>query len=629
MKNRTKALFLISIIAVIAFYLINALFTLGTIFTPASALKTINVNPDRKQTVNNSFVTVDLSLSKPKKDKPEEKETTSVDKIYVFVGEVRSFEVNDEGNELFEIRFQFKTKSSNDGTAIRREVIAKIPVRELSGGYSWIKVFDAKLQDVNGISYERVKISTPDSIDLYEVVFTDDSDYVLQTSATFGTETQIEEAGLVIDEQNMFTVSNAKKFYFTDGELKTIASVNSLKDGQNQIGEAPLSTVLYLISTSIFGMNTFGLRFFDSLAGLGLVLLACAFAIKVFGKEKYGIMAMLFTLFLGATFTAGNFATSSIGAFFAVLSIYLASRYFVKHYYFEDRKSAIACLICVGLSYGIAFACDMAYALILIGLIVLFTMSRKRAYKQFKKLEKEAKGLDKEDVYLNYHKNNITSIGMIALALLVIPMVIFTGSYAICSATYKAYYGAGFVASAFKHFAVSLTPAYESSPLALFVGFGGLKFDVIHTYLNVVSISEAVSYCSFLNYFTSIFALASFIFVTVAVFFGKKIEIFKNVGVLTNKYKIVTVAFLTMALPVFLGLTSSPYGFAGVSVFACAYIAFAKSILVKCVKGKTVNIAFNVALIISFILFAMAFVGFVGLNLSQTASKILYFWQVL
>ncbi len=120
-----------------------------------------------------------------------------------------------------------------------------------------------------------------------------------------------------------------------------------------------------------------------------------------------------------------------------------------------------------------------------------------------------------------------------------------------------------------------------------------------------------------------------FLFVTFAVFFGKKFNFFSNVGVIKNKYKIVTTAFLSLCLPVFFGLTSSPYGFAGVSVFMCAYVAFAHSILVKCVKENIVNLAFSVATIIGLIIFGMAYVGYVGLAVPEVAKSILYYWQVL
>lgn len=613
MKKNSKILFISTLIAVILLYVVSAIFTLGTVFTPATALAS-STNPQRDKTNLNSFVNVDVLRNKPDPENEGKLIGADINKIYVYIGEVRSYATDENGVPYVEIRFQFKTKSSNDGSRYYREEVAKIPVRELSGGYEWVKVFDASEENRGEIAYSRVKICTPDSLDLYEVVFTDATGYVLATEAVFGTPEQIAEAKLVIDEQNMFKLNQSKKYHFTDAELKNLASANALRGGRVAVGEGPFTSIVHLVGISVFGTNTFGLRFFDCMAGLGMILIAYAFAVKTFGHSKYGLTVLLSVLALGAVFTSANFALGGIGAFFACLSVYLATRYFVKHYYLDDIASGIACMLGIGLCYGIAVACDMAYSLVLVGHVVLFAMARRRAYKQFKRNEKEARGLEKEDVFLTYRKNRWISVGVFAISLLIIPVALFTVSFAVCSKVYKGFYGVGFVQSALKYFVASITPSYQSFPLALYAGFGGIKVG---------------AYYSFLNYFTSIFALVCFALVTVVVFFGKKIPFFNNVSTIKNKYKLTTVAFLTLSLPVFLGLTSSPYGFASVSVFMCAYIAFAQSILVKCAKRNVVNLAFNVATCISIVLFGLAYVGLVGIATSEVASKILYLWQVL
>ncbi len=613
MKKNTKILFLTTIIAVILLYLVSAIFTLGTAFAPATALEVRSINPNREQTHNNAFAVVDLVRTRQDTE-TQEKYTANISEIYVFVGEVRSYAMDEQGNPYVELFFHFKT-TGDDSSFYNESISAKIPVRELSGGYEWIKVFDAQTESEE-VSYNRVKISTPDCIDIYEVVFTDATGYVFPASAKFGTEEQKANASLLIDEQNTFVYSTSKKYHFTDRELKTVSAVNALRGGKLAVGESgPFSTILYFISTSSpLGLTTFTLRFFDLLAGLGLIILAFAFAKTLFGEEKYGLMSLLAVLSLGAVFTASNFAVSLIGTFFAVLSLLISSRYFINHYSLSDMTEGLFCLLGVGLFYGLAIACSPAYALTGIGHIVLFTMARKRAYKKFKRDEKEAVGLQKEEVFLAYRKRNVASFGIMAISLIVLPAILFIISYTACAPVYKAYYGVGFMKGASKCFFAGLKPAYVSSPFALFVGFGGAKLN---------------SYYSFLNYFTCIFALLCFIFVTFVVFFGKKFAFFSKVEVVKNKYKIVTVAFLSLCLPIFFGLTSSPYGFAGVSVFMCAYVAFAHCILVKCVKENIVNLAFSVATILGLLIFGMAYVGYVGLAIPEVAKSILYYWQVL
>ena len=213
-----------------------------------------------------------------------------------------------------------------------------------------------------------------------------------------------------------------------------------------------------------------------------------------------------------------------------------------------------------------------------------------------------------------------------AIALLVIPTVLYLGAYSICASVYKNYFGAGFISSALKSFTNGLKPSYQSFPLALFAGFGGVE---LSSSLSSLNYGEMTTYYSFLNYFTCIFALACFVFVTFVAFFGKKVTFFKNVKTIKNKYKITTVAFLSLCLPVFLGLTSSPYGFAGASVFMCVYVAFAYSILARCLKIKVVNVIFSCATIVGLVAFGMAYVGYIGLALPEIAKSILYSWQVL
>lgn len=614
MKRNSKAFYLITLAAIIVLYLVSSILTLGTAFAPATAVEIISSNPDKDKTVNNAYVAVDIDRKKPIDKEATSFQTANISAIYVYVGEIRTWSLDENGNAYAEMRFQFKTRSDKDSGKFYREEVVKIPVRHNSGGYEWIKVFDANLDAGGEITYSRVKISIPDSLDLYEVVFTDATGYALPLSKTGETADKIADSQLVIDEQDTFTTSTSKKYHFTDSELKNLASANSLRGGRMVVGDGPLSTVISFVGISIFGVNTFGLRVFDCLAGLGMIILAYVFALKTFGGEKHGALSAVSALTLGAIFTASNFALGTVGAFFGVLSLYLASRYFVKHFYLDDLKGGVLQLGLIGVFYGLAVACDFAYSLLLVGHIAMFVASRRRAYKQYKRDEKEAKGLDKEEVFLSYRKKSLISLGVFALSVVAFPIALFTLAYIPCAGAYKTYYGLGFVASAVKHFTASITPSYQSFPLALFAGFGGLKLN---------------GYYSFLNYFTSIFALLCFVFVTFVVFGGKKVKYFKNVGIIANKYKITTIAFVSMALPVLLGLTSTPYGFAGVSVFYCAYVAFAYSILARCFKRKIIDIAFNVATIIGIILFGLAYVGFVGITVSQTASNILYIWQVL
>ena len=612
--SKSNKTFLVSAIILVAFYLLSAIFTLGTVFAPSTAWQIRTQNPDRNNTYQNAFVNIDVSTSKPDPEKEDSTVTANISKIYVYVGAVYSSTTDENGNEFIDIVFQFKTKSDNTNTSYLKSFTYSVPVIYGTGGYRWIKVFDAEESKTDAISYNRVKISSPDKFDFHEIIFTDETGYVLSTQVNAGTDEQKEMARLLVDERDFFTESSAKKHNFTDKELKNLASVNALKGGKIVLSDGPLSTVFNLISVSIFGSNTFAVRFFDCLAGLGLLLIAFAFVSKLFDKPRYSVLALVFCLSLGAVFTASNFAFGGVGAFFAVLSIYFAGRFFVKHYYLEEVEGAILNLFTTGIFFGFAVACNMVYSLTVLGIFAMLITASRRGYKKYKEDDKKAVGLEKEDLFLAYRKKRITLFVTSLLALVVLPTVLFTVSFWATSNVYTAHYGVGFLKSATKCFADSFTVNYQSFPLALLVGFGGTVEN---------------GYYSFLTYLPSILALLSFVFVTVVLVLRKKVEIFKNVGVIANKYKIVTISFVTALLPVLFGLTSSPSGFAGASVFYVTYIVFAESILVKCFNAKKVRLVVNILAGISLGLFAMAFVGYVGLNLPEIVNKILYLWQVI
>ncbi|MBQ7373959.1 MAG: phospholipid carrier-dependent glycosyltransferase [Clostridia bacterium] len=610
-NNKT---FLISAIILVVFYALSAIFTLGTVFMPSTAWQIKSQNADRENTYSNAFVNVDVTTSKPNPEKDGETVTANISKIYVFVGNVYSFATDENGKEFVDIVFQFKTKSDNTNTSYLKSFTYSVPVVYGTGGYKWIKVYDSAGNGESEISYNRVKISSPDKFDFHEVVFTDSTGYILDTQINAGTEDQKTMARLLVDEREFFTNSTSKKFNFTDKELENLASVEALKGGKVTVSKGPFTTVLNLVSVSIFGKNTFAMRLFDCLAGLGLLLIAFIFVSKLFDSPRYSVLSLVFCLAMGGAFTASNFAHGGLGAFFATLALYFASRFFVKHYYFEEVDSAVICLLTSGIFLGLAVSCNMVYSLVSLGVVAMLIMASRRGYKKYKEDDKKAVGLEKEELFLAYRKKRIILFVTALIAVVVIPTLLFTLSFWSLSSVYTAYYGVGFIQSAIKLLAESFTPNYQSFPLALLVGFGG--------------VAES-GYYSFLTYLPCVLALLSFAFVTVALCLRKRVEFFKGVGVISNKYKIITTAFLTMLLPVLFGLTSSPSGFAGASVFYCAYIVFAESILVKCINSKKVKLVANILAGVSMVIFAMAYVGFVGIQLPEIVSKILYLWQVI
>lgn len=602
MKKSTITL-IISAVVISLLYLCTAIFTLGTIWSPSNTQAWVTDGNPSGADGQNSYVTIDLP------DNP------GIAKIYAFVGEVDTA----TQKESVLINFDFKTRSDRDGNSqyYNERIVSKIPVKYGTGGYSWIKVFDSKELDRAVINYERVKINTPDCFYFHEVAFIDKDGKLIGVKISDNIKTEEEKirSNLLIDEQESFTSSESKKFYFTDEELKNLSAVNSLANGNGiEIGSGPLSVTLDFISTAIFGKNTFGMRFFDFVSGYIMLIVAFLFANRLFGHNRYGLITSLCALALGSVFSASTFAFGLEGGLFTVLGLFFASRYFIRHFYLQNVKKAVSCLAISGLFFALALASNMGYAITVVGYVALFIMAFIRGYKQYKKEEKEAEGLQKEEVFLAYRKKKIISVLTAIVSFVIIPIVMFIIFYAICSKSYTAYFGESFFGSATEYFKLATTPVYESNPFALFVGFGGQKIN---------------GYYSFLNYVVSILGLSSLVFVIIAIAFGKKIAFFADLPSVPNRFKIAIVSFLTVTLTVFTGVNSSVCGFASVSIFYCVFIAFADYILSKCIKNGSAKVISNVCVIVSLIVFAMAFVGYVGIALPEIVNKILYLWQVL
>lgn len=612
--KKSRLTFLITAVVITALYLATAIFSLGAFFVPSSAWRIESSNADRENSLADAFVTVDIAVNKPDGDDVKK---TGVSNIYVYIGNVYSYDLDENGSPYVQINFQFKTKSATTDTSFMEKVTVKVPVKYSTGGFEWVKVFDAEKEGKNQISYARVKITTPDKFDFYGVAFTDKDGYhVPLTVADVGSKEQKECTSAVIDERDTFIASLSRKYHFTDAELKNVGAVQSLRDGKAQVGEAPLTTIIQYLGTALTGGNIspFGMRIFDCIAGLGILLLIYAFAYKLFEKSRYAVVAVIFALSIGGVFTASTVALGgAIGALFALASLFFTVKYFIEDYY-GDQKSATINMLLIGLFFALAVASDMAYSFLIVGIALLLIFAGARAHKEYKNRELNAQGLEKENVFLAYRASRVKTTLLGILSLVVIPVAIFLIAYAICSGAYQRVYGAGFIGSAATHFIRSITPAYESNPFALFAGFGG---------------AQVGGYHFFLNYVATIVALVSFIFVTVAVICRKKVEFFKAVPPVANKYKILLASLVGFAIPVFMGLTSSPVGFAGVSSIMAIFVCFAESILKKCVKTKTATLVVNISAILSLVLFAMAYVGIVGLALPEIVNSILYIWQVL
>ena len=83
--NKSNKTFLVTAIILVAFYLLSAILTLGTVFAPSTAWQIKTQNPDRDNTYQNAFVNIDVSTSKPDPEKEDSVVTANISKIFIYV----------------------------------------------------------------------------------------------------------------------------------------------------------------------------------------------------------------------------------------------------------------------------------------------------------------------------------------------------------------------------------------------------------------------------------------------------------------------------------------------------------------------------------------------------------------
>ena len=540
-----------------------------------------------------------------------------VNKIYAFVGEVRSWHTDEEDGDYINLVFDFGPRSNTflEGGTYTTRIGANKENRIYLNGktdlYRWIKIYDGGEKTVGE---RRVRFHTSDDMDVAELAFSDRDGKLISVSMVQHSSFEGEKNyGGLIDEQAYFTSSQSKAYNFTDKELDEISAINAIFRGEKFVGYGFLNTLLNVVGTKIFGVNTFGLRFFSMLAGFASLLLVYYIVEMLFGRSEISALATLLALCSGQILSASLTAYGSVSACFTIAAFAFAIKFFIDDYDMKYGRDGVKNLCFTGLFYGLALASDRSALTTVTGIIAILIFAAIRAKKQFKTQEKEAKGLEKENVYMAYRKGRVTLWIAIPLCLLVLPIAVTLISAAFFSGFLKATYGGGFVSSLLKYYGGAFSFGYALNPFGLLIGLG--------------SDDLGKGYYAFANYITGgLFVLSAAALILLAVF-GKKS---KRLGYaskkIVNRSKMVISALVATLLPVFFG-NSSVIGFAAASAFCSATTALAFFAAEKA-YGKKAIITFAVVTGLSFVTFATGYIGYTGIAVSLTAKNILYGWQI-
>lgn len=188
-------------------------------------------------------------------------------------------------------------------------------------------------------------------------------------------------AAALLDSQKMPAVNPYRMNTLSDAETVSMMTVRMMYEGSGYgVGNAYLGDTVYgsvgyeflALGTAIFGMSTFGLRFFPMLAAAG-TLVSCAFlARRIAKKEAAGVIfAALFALACAPLALGGLGTPLMIGVFFFMLSVN-ACHYFYANGMRTDKFSAALPLLVSGLAGALAILTHGAYIVPMLGVAALF-----------------------------------------------------------------------------------------------------------------------------------------------------------------------------------------------------------------------------------------------------------------
>ena len=599
--------FLITALVLALFYILTGAFAASSARMPKKAYLTVETRTSsggEPYSNNTSNVVLDLGNGQ-------------VNKIYAFVGEVRSWHSDEEGGDYINLVFDFGPRSDTflkGGTHTTRIGANKgnrIYLNGRTNFYRWIKIYDGGEKTVGE---RRVRFHTSDAVDVAELAFLDKDGKLINVTMVQHSSFEGEKNyGGLIDEQSYFTSSQSKAFNFTDKELDEISAINAIIGGGEYSGQGFLNTLLNAVGTKIFGLNTFGLRFFSMLAGFASLLIVYYIVETLFGKSEISVLATLLALCSGQIFSASLTAYGSVSACFTIAAFAFAMKFFINDYDMKYGRDGVKNLCLTGLFYGLALASDRSALTTIAGIIAILIFAAIRAKKQFKTQERGAKGLEKENVYMAYGKGRITLWIAIPLCLVVLPIAVTLISAAFFSTSLKATYGGGFAGSLLKHYAGAFSFKYSSNPFGLLIGLG--------------SDDLGNGYYAFANFITGgLFVLSVAALISLAIFGKKSKRLGYASSKIVNRLKMVISALVATLIPVFFG-NSSVIGFAAASAFCSVTTALAFFAAEKA-YGKKAIISFAVVTGLSFITFATGYIGYTGIAVSETAKNILYGWQI-
>ena len=188
-------------------------------------------------------------------------------------------------------------------------------------------------------------------------------------------------AAALLDSQVMPSLNSFRMNKLSDEETLSMMTIREMYtgaeygEGNIYTGERVYGSVgeeILALGTLIFGMSSFGLRFFPMLAAAGALVCGAFLARRIAKKDAAGIIfAVLFALACAPLALGGLGTPLMIGVFFFLLSVNSCHYFYANGMRTEKFASALPLLVS-GLAGALAILTHGAYLVPMVGVVALF-----------------------------------------------------------------------------------------------------------------------------------------------------------------------------------------------------------------------------------------------------------------
>ena len=188
-------------------------------------------------------------------------------------------------------------------------------------------------------------------------------------------------AAALLDSQVMPSLNSFRMNKLSDEETLSMMTIREMYtgaeygEGNIYTGERVYGSVgeeILALGTLIFGMSSFGLRFFPMLAAAGALVCGAFLARRIAKKDAAGIIfAVLFALACAPLALGGLGTPLMIGVFFFLLSVNSCHYFYANGMRTEKFTSALPLLVS-GLAGALAILTHGAYLVPMVGVVALF-----------------------------------------------------------------------------------------------------------------------------------------------------------------------------------------------------------------------------------------------------------------